>query len=108
MLRDETMRPIQAALRKLPRFPTENDTRTVHTLAVDWANQKRRAGWKPAQVIVEMKACAAEVGLECPVRLWLPQVRDPRTELIVDLVLWCIQGYFRDPDQERMAEQMSA
>jgi len=108
MLRDETLRPIQAAMRKLPQFPTECDTRTLRTLVVEWAGQKQRGGWTPAQAIVEMKACAGEVGISCPVRLWFPTPQDPKTELLIDLVLWCIQGYFGYGDRGRMAVQMSA
>jgi len=90
--------PLKAHLSTI-RFPLSAAVRREIRIEVcEYAARLKELGIPPERVLVALKSVATEAGVKStPSISFLPADLDSKEELLVDLVEWCIDGYYEFP-----------
>jgi len=89
---------LQARLRKIT-FPVEASVeRELRRCVNDYADQLKTLGLPPERVVIAMKRLVSGAGVVATSRsVATPKELDGRDKLLVDIVAWCIEQYYRRP-----------
>src|SRR5262249_12719733 len=81
------------------RFPLSRGARDeIKRQVREFAAELKDLGLPPERVVVAVKQAASDAGIRpCPSVLASRRCGDARTNLLVDVVSWCIAGYYDPP-----------
>jgi hypothetical protein len=76
-------------------FPIDARTRTdVHRRVEDYVDALKAQNWPPERVLIGLKRIAEEAGIRSN-PLVSPESRSSRSDLLMDMVAWSIERYYR-------------
>lgn len=68
----------------------------------EYAAELKDLGLPPERVVVAVKQAASDAGIRgCSSVLASRRSGDPKTNLLIDIVSWCIAGYYDPPKRRR-------